>query len=89
MGSRPACGNHSDAVLRVLEETLLQRPSLAQNVAVSTSGCIGPCFDGPNIVVYPEGIWYANVTEGDARLIASEHLIGGNPVAKLQYTWPE
>jgi (2Fe-2S) ferredoxin len=38
--------------------------------------CLGPCFDGPNAVVYPDGVWYAGLAPDDAAAIA-DHLIDG------------
>jgi len=55
------------------------------DVAVTGCECLGPCFDGPNAVVYPEGVWYAGAGPGDAAIIAEEHLAGGRPVARLLY----
>jgi (2Fe-2S) ferredoxin len=49
------------------------------DVLVTPCGCLGPCFDGPNAVVYPDGVWYAGLEEGDAGQLA-EHLISGAPL---------
>lgn len=52
----------------------------ATDVLVTPCGCLGPCFDGPNAVVYPEGVWYAGLAAEDApRLV--HHLMGGEPLA--------
>ena len=56
---------------------------LAGDVAVTTSGCLGPCFEGPNVVVYPEGVWYAGVAVEDVDDIV-EHLAGGPAVDRLR-----
>jgi (2Fe-2S) ferredoxin len=60
-----------------------QRQCFAQ-VLVTPSGCIGPCGMGPNILVYPEGIMYSNVTKADVNEIFDEHLLGGVPVERLK-----
>jgi (2Fe-2S) ferredoxin len=39
---------------------------------------------GPNILVYPEGILYSNVTKEDVSAIFDEHLLGGQPVERLR-----
>jgi len=57
-------------------------PSLRATVKVTECGCLGPCFDGPNAVVYPDGTWYAGLSEEDAEAIVQEHLLTGNPVAE-------
>ena len=51
----------------------------ATDVLVTPCGCLGPCFDGPNAVVYPDGVWYGGLEAGDARAIAG-HLIEGAPL---------
>ena len=64
----------------------VQRELLARNateVLVTPCGCLGPCFDGPNAVLYPEGVWYAGLDVTDAQSLAA-HLIDGTPlVAKI------
>ena len=43
---------------------------------VTPCGCLGPCFDGPNAVVYPDVVWYGALTEADADALV-DHLIDG------------
>jgi (2Fe-2S) ferredoxin len=61
----------------------MQRQVFAQ-VLVTPSGCIGPCSMGPNVLVYPEGVMYSNVTKGDVTEIFDEHLLGGKVVERLK-----
>jgi (2Fe-2S) ferredoxin len=61
-----------------VQRELLARGALA--VLVTNSGCLGACFDGPNAVVYPDGVWYAGLEPGDAAEIA-DHLVGGRVLA--------
>ena len=45
--------------------------------------CFGGCHDGPNVVVYPDKIWYAGVKEEDADTIVNQHLKQGETVTPL------
>jgi (2Fe-2S) ferredoxin len=78
----------AETVATTLELALAQNPELWRDVAVTRTGCLGVC-DGPTVVVYPEGVWYAKVSPADAAEIAREHLIAGRIVARLVYHWPE
>lgn len=81
-GGRPSCAARGSVeLLGVLVEETLRR-GLGADVAVTSSGCLGPCWDGPNLVVYPDGVFYIGVTAADVSDIA-EHLGGGAPVARL------
>ena len=82
-GGRPACGARGGVeLLAALRELVAGRPD-SWDVAVTGCECLGPCFEGPNAVVYPEAIWYSGVRPEDAAAIVEEHLAGGRPVARL------
>jgi (2Fe-2S) ferredoxin len=72
---KPACGPRGgDALVAAVHHELLARNAI--DVLVTPCGCLGPCFDGPNAVVYPDGVWYAGLELADAAKLA-DHLIGG------------
>ena len=83
LGGRPACGRRGGAeLLAALREAVARRADL-WDVAVTGCECLGPCFEGPNAVVYPEGVWYSGAAAGDADAIVDEHLAEGRPVSRL------
>jgi len=89
VGGKPSCGTRGGhEILSALQAGLASHPEVWSSVAVSAAGCLGPCFDGPTIVVYPEGAWYVGVRVEDVREIIDEHMVGGRAVARLVYEWP-
>ncbi len=86
-GARPACAGHE--LVAALQANVARHPDLWDQVAITPTGCLGPCFDGPTLVIYPEGVWYAGVQPGDAVEIVTRHLVGGQPIERLRYQWPD
>lgn len=83
---KPACGPRGgDALVAAVQHELLVRK--VTDVLVTPCGCLGPCFDGPNAVVYPDGIWYAGLEARDSAQLA-EHLIDGVPLAAKRSNRP-
>lgn len=79
-GARKACADGDSIKLREhLKELVQQRPDLRAKVRVSASGCLGLCAEGPNVIIYPQAIWFSAVTFADAsRLMATiEALVAG------------
>lgn len=60
-----------------------QQRQLFTEVAVTPTGCLGPCGLGPGVLVYPDGVMYGRVTVDDVNEIFESHLIGGKPVQRL------
>jgi (2Fe-2S) ferredoxin len=89
-GGKPACGSRGGAeVCAALEQAVAARPDLWGKVAVTGTACLGPCWDGPNAVVYPEGVWYAGLAAGDAGELADRQLGRGEVVERLRHRWPD
>ena len=86
---KPSCGARgSGAIVAALEAAIAARPELAVKVGVTGCACLGPCFDGPNAVVYPEGVWYAGLEVGDVDELVA-HLAGGPVIERRRYSWPD
>jgi len=53
------------------------------SVVLSECSSVGFCAIGAAVLVYPDGIWYAQVRAGDVAEIVEEHLVNGRVVERL------
>ena len=84
----PCCSARgSGQVLEALRREINAR-GLDDEVQVTTCGSLGLCEHGPNLVVYPEGVWYSGVTPADVPEIVQSHFQGDIPVRRLTRTDP-
>lgn len=81
---RGSCQQKGCAEVLQAFSTELARRNAYDTISVTYSGCVGPCDQGPNVLVYPEGVLYGKVTTADVAEIFELHLVGGTPVARLQ-----
>lgn len=81
-----SCGVESNQILFKLREEVEKR-NLTEEIKVTGCDCLGPCDDGPMMVVYPEGCWYKKVKLGDITEIVETHMVQGKVVKNLIYNW--
>jgi len=87
--AKVSCGpQNSNQVLALLQDELEKR-HLSNEIKVTGCDCLGPCDEGPVMVVYPEGTWYKKVTASDVATIVEKHMIQGKPVKKLVYDFSD
>jgi (2Fe-2S) ferredoxin len=53
------------------------------SVVVTECASVGFCSIGPAVMVYPDGVWYAQVRASDVAEIVDEHLLSGRIVERL------
>jgi (2Fe-2S) ferredoxin len=70
----------AEAVMVELEKRVAAKG--LENVEVRPYMCFGACQEGPNVVLYPEKSWYANVQVTDVDEI-TDRLAGGPHVQRL------
>jgi len=70
----------------VMEEFLwqVQQKELFGKIQVTATGCMGPCSEGPTVLVYPDGVMYGGVKKEDVNTIIDEHLVGDKPVESMR-----
>ena len=56
---------------------------LLDEVQITTCGSLGLCDGGPNLVVYPEGVWYSGMRAEDVPELVESHFVQGRPVERL------
>jgi (2Fe-2S) ferredoxin/2-polyprenyl-3-methyl-5-hydroxy-6-metoxy-1,4-benzoquinol methylase len=59
------------------------RQNLTAKVQITTCGSIGVCERGPNLVVYPDGLWYSGVTADDVPELVAEQFVNERPLERL------
>lgn len=64
------------------------KAGLRGRVRVNNAGCLDQCGHGPNLVVYPDNVWYSHITRAEAEVIFTEHILGGRPVEHLMFRPP-
>lgn len=80
-------GLGNDRVISAFKEEI-KKQSLETKVGIRTTGCHGFCEKGPNVVIYPEEIYYSEVTPGDVPEIISQTVLGEKVIDRLVYTDP-
>jgi (2Fe-2S) ferredoxin len=53
------------------------------SVVLTECGSVGFCAIGAAVMIYPDGIWYAQVRAGDVAEIVEQHIINGRVVERL------
>lgn len=64
-GERACCMNGGGGDLRDTLKAMVKARQLRSKVRVSQSGCMDKCEDGPNIMIFPDNVWFSHVTEAD------------------------
>lgn len=52
-------------------------------VVLTECGSVGFCAIGAAVLVYPDGVWYAQVRAKDVAEIVEEHIVNGRVVERL------
>ena len=78
-----------DAFQRELKARGLQNGKISKGcspegtVVLTECGSVGFCAIGAAVMIYPDGVWYAQVRAKDVPEIIEEHIVNGRPVERL------
>ncbi len=67
------CSKAGEEIFECLK-AYVNENGLKGKIRVSRSGCFDFCAQGPNVMVFPDYIWYRNVQKEDVEKIIQEHL---------------
>jgi (2Fe-2S) ferredoxin/2-polyprenyl-3-methyl-5-hydroxy-6-metoxy-1,4-benzoquinol methylase len=84
-GVRGCAASGSGEIIEALNSEIAKR-GLIDAVFVTTCGSLGLCESGPNMVVYPEGIWYSGVTVKDIPALVQSQFVDDIPLERLART---
>jgi NADH-quinone oxidoreductase subunit F len=78
-----ACGS-----LQIIDvfKKILGKLKLQDKVQIKVTGCHGFCAAEPNVIIYPDKIFYVNLKPEDVEDILKETVIGGKVIDRLVYT---
>ncbi len=78
-----SCAQKGSEEVRDLFKKELHARGLKTKVRANKAGCLDVCEHGPNVVIYPEGVWYSHVQKEDVAEIIEKHIVGGEVVERL------
>jgi (2Fe-2S) ferredoxin len=77
---------HTKDGLAIMEKFMeeIEERELGGEVFITNTGCFSICGQGPIVVVYPDNVWYGQVTPADVEEIMDSHIEGGKVVKRLE-----
>jgi (2Fe-2S) ferredoxin len=70
-GERKSCADNNSALVKSKLKDAVNKNGWKGKVRISTSGCMGLCAKGSNVMIYPQKVWFPEVTPDDVDEIVS------------------
>ena len=61
-GERKSCADNNSELVKAQLKEAINNKGWKGKVRVSTSGCMGLCAQGSNVMIYPQKIWFSAVS---------------------------
>ena len=71
---RPSCGLRGGAEICERLKDEVKKRGLKGKIRAMKSGCMDVCEAGPNVMVFPEGVWLSEVKESDVPALSDKYL---------------
>ena len=70
-GESKSCSDNNSQLVKSKLKDIVNEKSWKGKVRISTSGCMGLCAKGPNVMIYPQKVWFSEVSPDDVGEIVS------------------
>lgn len=79
-GRKKSCADGNSPQIRDLLKEEIEKRGWKKNVRVSQCGCVGLCEEGPAAIIYPQNIWFVEVTPDSVGVIFAriEEILGSS-----------
>ena len=70
-GERKSCADNNSQIVKSKLKEAVNEKGWKGKVRISTSGCMGLCARGSNVIIYPQKIWFSEVLPDEVDEIIS------------------
>ncbi|NTW99509.1 MAG: (2Fe-2S) ferredoxin domain-containing protein [Geobacteraceae bacterium] len=70
-GERKSCADDHSQLIKETIKQIADTKGWKGKVRVSACGCLGLCTRGPNVMIYPQKVWFSEVSPDDVDSIVS------------------
>ena len=64
-GEKKSCADNNSQLIRSKLKDAVNEKGWKGKVRISTSGCMGLCAKGSNVLIYPQKVWFSDVFPDD------------------------
>jgi len=65
-GARKSCADNNSPLVKKKLKDAVYAKGWKGKIRISTSGCMGLCAQGSNVIIYPQKIWFSDVSPDNA-----------------------